>query len=58
MSKDKTNNSNEALHGGDVYRNKVRLDFSVNLNPLPMPSSVADAMRAALEEIQQYPDPS
>ena len=22
----------EALHGGDVYRNDVRLDFSVNLN--------------------------
>lgn len=23
-------------HGGDVYRNKVRLDFSVNTNPLGM----------------------
>ena len=23
-------------HGGDIYRNKVRLDFSVNTNPLGM----------------------
>ncbi len=58
MNKDKKYNSNEALHGGDVYRNKVRLDFSVNLNPLPMPSSVAEAMRSAAKEIHQYPDPS
>ena len=21
-------------HGGDIYRNKVNIDFSVNLNPL------------------------
>ena len=27
-------------HGGDVYRNKVRLDFSVNTNPLGMSENV------------------
>ena len=48
----------EALHGGDVYRNEVRLDFSVNLNPFPMPAKVAEAMQGALSEIHQYPDPS
>ena len=45
------------LHGGDVYRNKVRLDFSVNLDPLPMPVSVKEAMLEGVEEIHQYPDP-
>ena len=47
----------EALHGGDVYRNDVRLDFSVNLNPYPMPSAVTEAMQAGISEIHQYPDP-
>lgn len=27
-------------HGGDIYRNKVRLDFSVNTNPLGMSENV------------------
>jgi histidinol-phosphate/aromatic aminotransferase/cobyric acid decarboxylase-like protein len=40
-----------------VYRNEVRLDFSVNLDPLPMPESVKDAMLKGIEEIHQYPDP-
>jgi hypothetical protein len=26
------------VHGGDIYRNDVTLDFSVNLNPEPAPS--------------------
>jgi len=54
LSNDK--NRMTALHGGDVYRNEVRLDFSVNLNPLPMPAEVTEAMRAGMEEIHQYPD--
>ena len=48
----------EMLHGGDVYRNEVRLDFSVNLNPYPMPREVIEAMQAGLTEIHQYPDPA
>ncbi|MBR3199792.1 MAG: aminotransferase class I/II-fold pyridoxal phosphate-dependent enzyme [Mogibacterium sp.] len=51
-------NGIEALHGGDVYRNDVRLDFSVNLNPYPMPQEVIDAMQAGLAEMHQYPDPA
>lgn len=58
MDKRKSENAIDALHGGDVYRNEVRLDFSVNLNPLDMPSEVTDAMLAGLSEIHQYPDPS
>lgn len=45
------------VHGGDVYRNEVVLDFSVNLNPMPMPRDVMDAAAAGLIELHQYPDP-
>ena len=45
-------------HGGDVYRNKdIKLDFSVNTNPLGIPPKVMDAARAAAELAGQYPDP-
>ena len=27
-------------HGGDIYNNEVKLDFSVNINPLGMPDTV------------------
>jgi hypothetical protein len=33
------------IHGGDVYRNKVVLDYSVNLNPMPLPEAVETAAR-------------
>ena len=57
MNNNTENKKIEILHGGDVYRNEVRLDFSVNLNPYPMPREVTDAMQAGLSEINQYPDP-
>lgn len=57
MDDEKKDIVNEAVHGGDVYRNEVRLDFSVNLNPLEMPAPAAEAMMTGLEEIHQYPDP-
>ncbi|MBR0399734.1 MAG: aminotransferase class I/II-fold pyridoxal phosphate-dependent enzyme [Mogibacterium sp.] len=44
-------------HGGDVYRNRVRLDFSVSLNPMPLPQSIMDAALIGLSEMHQYPDP-
>ena len=28
------------MHGGDIYRNKTDLDFSVNINPMGPPSEV------------------
>ncbi len=46
-----------AVHGGDVYRNEVVLDFSVNLNPMSIPREVTDAAAAGLLEMHQYPDP-
>lgn len=58
MDLSNTDNRIEALHGGDVYRNEVRLDYSVNLNPFPMPSEVTEAIQAGIAEINQYPDPA
>lgn len=43
-------------HGGDIYRNQIRLDFSVNTNPLGMPDSVREALHQAVEEAEHYPD--
>lgn len=44
------------MHGGDIYRNQVTLDFSVNINPLGMPESVRQALRDAVEDCTCYPD--
>lgn len=32
------------IHGGDIYRNHVDMDFSVNVNPLGTPKSVIEAL--------------
>ncbi len=44
-------------HGGDIYRNRVRLDFSANVNPLGTPPEVREAVRKAAESLAPYPDP-
>ena len=44
-------------HGGDIYRHKVKIDFSVNLNPLGTPEAVKSAVTRALERAAHYPDP-
>ena len=44
------------IHGGDIYNNKVILDFSVNVNPLGMPESVKTALFNAVSEAHVYPD--
>lgn len=44
------------FHGGDIYRNTVEYDFSVNINPLGMPK---ESIRAAQEGVllsDHYPD--
>lgn len=46
------------IHGGDIYRNRdIRLDFSVNTNPLGAPSKVKEAAQEAAGLLEQYPDP-
>ena len=44
------------IHGGDIYTNKVQLDFSVNINPLGIPKEVQQALKRAVEKCRQYPD--
>lgn len=46
----------QGIHGGDIYTNTVKLDFSVNVNPLGIPKGVEDALHQAVVRCQQYPD--
>ncbi len=43
-------------HGGDIYRNRVELDFSVNVNPFGMPERVREALVRAADGCVCYPD--
>lgn len=45
------------MHGGNIYRNKIEYDFSVNLNPLGPPEAVRAALAEALNHVEEYPDP-
>lgn len=56
-SPDTENNTSISVHGGDVYRNEVRIDFSVNLNPLGVPEEMIEAAEKGLSEVTRYPDP-
>ena len=44
------------MHGGDIYRNKVHTDFSVNTNPLGIPEQVRERLAEAIQQVQAYPD--
>ena len=44
-------------HGGDIYTEPIRLDFSVNTNPFGTPPSILAAIEKALSDIAHYPDP-
>lgn len=44
------------VHGGDIYGNEVKLDFSVNINPLGLQPNVKQALLQAVEECTKYPD--
>ncbi len=43
-------------HGGDIYNNRVDIDYSVNLSPGGIPYEVRIAVVDALENIGNYPD--
>lgn len=45
-------------HGGDRYRNKVNIDFSVNINPLGVAPGIMNALEASMREVECYPDPA
>lgn len=44
-------------HGGDVYRNKVNIDLSVNISPYGVPPMVRAAINSAVLDVEKYPDP-
>jgi threonine-phosphate decarboxylase len=44
-------------HGGDVYQNRVTLDFSANVNPFGTPERVREAIRNSADHVARYPDP-
>lgn len=46
----------KAIHGGDIYRNHVEIDFSVNVNPLGIPKRVEDALHESIAMCKSYPD--
>ena len=43
-------------HGGDIYRNNIKIDLSVSINPLGCPGKVNEAMLRAVSAVQAYPD--
>ena len=44
-------------HGGDIYSDEIRLDFSSSINPLGTPPAVLQALRDAVPLSIHYPDP-
>lgn len=44
-------------HGGDIYTNEYRLDFSVNINPFGMEETVRKAAKDSMRMVTAYPDP-
>ena len=44
------------MHGGDVYKNRIKYDFSVNINPQGVPESVRKAYLKSVDIIEQYPE--
>ncbi|MDE5932276.1 MAG: aminotransferase class I/II-fold pyridoxal phosphate-dependent enzyme [Lachnospiraceae bacterium] len=45
-----------SIHGGDIYRNQVDIDFSISVNPLGIPEAVKAALYRAVERCDRYPD--
>ncbi|MDF2888374.1 MAG: aminotransferase class, partial [Lacrimispora sp.] len=46
----------EYQHGGDIYTNRVIMDYSANINPLGLPEGVKKALLQAVENCSCYPD--
>ncbi|HCA21917.1 MAG TPA: hypothetical protein DEO87_06035 [Lachnospiraceae bacterium] len=48
--------AHDMSHGGDIYRNNIEIDLSVNVNPMGCPTHVYEAMSRALSDVEKYPD--
>lgn len=53
----------KSVHGGDIYSEqnnslgKNIVDYSANVNPLGLPSSVKEAIKNSIKNCVNYPDP-
>lgn len=56
MSEKRNQQTYQYIHGGDIYRNPVEYDFSVNVNPLGMPKKSLEAAQRAVLLCGRYPD--
>lgn len=57
MLDNKTVTENVAYkHGGDIYNNNVKYDFSVNTNPLGIPETVKIKLTENIDLFEKYPD--
>lgn len=48
----------EDMHGGNIYRDKIRYDFSSSINPYGMAEKVHSAIEKSLDFSTRYPDPT
>ena len=46
----------QTIHGGDIYRNRIQIDFPVNINPLGIPEEVKTHYIRQWMSGMQYPD--
>ena len=46
------------MHGGDIYSEKIKYDFSISVNPLGFPSWAKGALKNSIKKISSYPDAS
>lgn len=46
----------EQIHGGDIYRNEVLYDFSVNTNPYGPPQGIVEVLHDHIMQMSKYPD--
>ncbi len=44
-------------HGGDIYKNKIKWDFSANVSPFGTPYKIKQAIKKNVNSLWQYPDP-
>ena len=51
MEKHADNDKSIQKHGGDIYRNQVDIDYSVNTNPLGPPERVLEVLRTQAGQI-------
>ena len=47
----------KSKHGGDIYTNEIKIDFSTNVTPLGTPKEIKDEIIKNVDKLAIYPDP-